>query len=153
MGKLNNENSKISNDVIYNTKICEIVDRCIRKYDKKNILIFANGVKHSQELMLILRIKYGHKKAESVDGTTNPGIRRRIVKEFRDGTIPILCNFGVLTTGFDVPKIDVVLIARDVGSNALYTQMIGRGQRGPKPGGTDELWLITSNFPHQTQDS
>jgi len=152
MGKLNNENSKISNDVIYNTKICEIVDKCIRKYDKKNILIFANGVKHSQELMLILRIKYGHKKAESVDGTTNPGIRRRIVKEFRDGTIPILCNFGVLTTGFDVPKIDVVLIARDVGSNALYTQMIGRGQRGPKPGGTDELWLITSHFPHQTQD-
>lgn len=149
MGTLENEDGKISNDEIYNKKICDIVDKCIKDNGKKRVLIFANGVKHSQELMLILRIKYGYKKAESVDGATNPGIRRRIVKEFRNGEIPILCNFGVLTTGFDVPKIDTVIIARDVGSNALYTQMIGRGQRGPKPGGTDELWLITSNFPHQ----
>ena len=150
MGTLDNEDGEISNDVIYNTKICDVVDKCIKKYGKKRVLLFANGVKHSQELMLIFRVKYGYKNAESVDGTTNPGIRRRIVKEFRDGKIPILCNFGVLTTGFDVPKIDTVVIARDVGSNALYTQMIGRGQRGPKPGGTDDLWLITSNFPHQT---
>jgi len=151
MGTLDNEDGKISNDEAYNTKICDAVDKCIKNYGKERVLLFANGVKHSQELMLIFRVKYGYEKAESIDGKTNPGIRRRIIKEFRDGKIPILCNFGVLTTGFDVPKIDTVVICRDVGSNALYTQMIGRGQRGPKPGGTDELWLITSNFPHQTE--
>jgi len=150
MGTLDNEDGEVSNNEVYNTKICNAVDKCIKDYGKKRVLLFANGVKHSQELMLIFRIKYGYTKAESVDSKTNPGIRRRIIKEFREGKIPILCNFGVLTTGFDVPKIDTVVIARDVGSNALYTQMIGRGQRGLKPGGTDELWLITSNFPHQT---
>jgi len=153
MGTLDNEDGDVSTDVEYNTKLCEIVDKCIRVYGKKRILIFANGVRHSQELMMILRVNYNHKKAESVDGSTNPGIRRRIIKEFRKGSIPILCNFGVLTTGFDVPKIDTVIIARDVGSNALYTQMIGRGQRGPKSGGTEELWLITSNFPHTTDNN
>ena len=153
MGTLDNEGGDVSNDVMYNTKICDIIDKCIRVYGKKRILVFANGVRHSQELMMILRIKYKHKKAESVDGKTNPGIRRRIVKEFKKGDIPILCNFGVLTTGFDVPQIDTVIIARDVGSNALYTQMIGRGQRGPKSGGTEELWLITSNFPHTTDNN
>jgi superfamily II DNA or RNA helicase len=153
MGTLDNEDGNVSTDVEYNTHLCEIVDKCIRVHGKKRILIFANGVRHSQELMMILRVNYKHKKTESVDGTTNPGIRRRIVKEFREGNIKILCNFGVLTTGFDVPKIDTVIIARDVGSNALYTQMIGRGQRGPKSGGTDNLWLITSNFPHTTDNN
>lgn len=150
MGTLDTGNGKISTDETYNTKICDVINKCIKNYGKKRVLVFANSVKHSQELMIIFRVMYGHKNAESVDGETNPGIRRRIVKDFRDGRIPILCNFGVLTTGFDVPEIDTVVICRDVGSNALYTQMIGRGQRGPKAGGTDELWLITSNFPHQT---
>ena len=153
MGTLDNEGGQVSINVLYNTQICDIIDKCVRVYEKKRILVFANGVRHSQELMMILKVNYGYKKVESVDGTTNPGIRRRIIKEFKKGDITILCNFGVLTTGFDVPKIDTVIIARDVGSNALYTQMIGRGQRGPKSGGTDELWLITSYFPHTTDNN
>ena len=96
--------------------------------------------------MLILKVKY-KLTAESVDGGTNPGIRRKIVKEFIDGKVQVLCNFGVFTTGFDVPKIDTLLICREVGRNALYTQMIGRGQRGENAGGTPDLWLITSQFP------
>ena len=151
MGTLDTGNGKISTDVTYNTKICEVINKCIKNHGKKRVLVFANSVKHSQELMIIFRVMYGYQNAQSVDGETNPGIRRKIVKDFREGRIPILCNYGVLTTGFDVPKIDTVVICRDVGSNALYTQMIGRGQRGPKAGGTEELWLITSNFPHQTE--
>ena len=146
------EDSTISNDEKYNRQICDVVDKCIKKYNKKRVLIFANSVKHSQELQLILRVNYGHEKAESVDGTTNPGIRRQIVKKFRDTEeIPVLSNYGVFTTGFDVPKIDVLIICRDVGSNALYTQMIGRGQRGPVAKGTEDLWLITSDFPKPNQ--
>ena len=146
------EDSTVSNDEKYNRQICDVVDKCIKKYNKKRVLIFANSVKHSQELQLILRVNYGHEKAESVDGTTNPGIRRQIVKTFRDTEeIPVLCNYGVFTTGFDVPKIDVLVICRDVGSNALYTQMIGRGQRGPVAQGTEDLWLVTSNFPKPNQ--
>jgi len=146
------EDSTISNDEKYNRQICDVVDKCIKKYNKKRVLIFANSVKHSQELRLILRVNYGHENAESVDGTTKTGIRRKIVKEFRETeNIPILCNYGVFTTGFDVPKIDVLIICRDVGSNALYTQMIGRGQRGPVAHGTEDLWLITSDFPKPNQ--
>nr|AIF23099.1 DNA or RNA helicases of superfamily II [uncultured marine thaumarchaeote SAT1000_12_G12] len=130
----------------YNQKICEIVSKCITTYGKKRVLLFAHTVKHSQELMLILRVKY-KLTAASVDGGTNPGVRRKIVKEFIDGKIQVLCNFGVFTTGFDVPKIDTLLICREVGRNALYTQMIGRGQRGENAGGTQNLWLITSQFP------
>jgi len=147
LGKLSGENEeKINNAIQYNKSICEIVNKCLNNYKKKRVLLFANSVKHSQELALILAVKY-RLKAKSIDGGTNPGLRRKIIREYREGNISVLCNFGVLTTGFDVPKIDVVIICRDVGSNALYTQMIGRGQRGNLVGGTDELWLITSFFP------
>lgn len=139
---------KISNNEDYNLKICEIINKCIKNYGKKRILVFASSVRHSQELMMILKIKF-ELNVNSVDGTTNPGIRRKIIANFRDvsdGQAQVLCNFGVLTTGFDVPKIDTLLICRHTRSNALMTQMIGRGQRGETSQGTSNLWLITSNF-------
>ena len=147
--KSDKENSeKIGGSADYNLKICEIINKCIKDYGKKRILVFASSVRHSQELMMILKIKF-ELDVNSVDGTTNPGIRRKIIKNFRnltDGKSQILCNFGVLTTGFDVPKIDTLLICRHTRSNALMTQMIGRGQRGETAQGTSDLWLITSNF-------
>ena len=147
LGRLSGENEeRINNALEYNRHVCEIVHKCVKKYKKERVLIFASSVKHSQELTLVLAVKY-NLKVKSIDGNTNPGLRRKIVKEYKDGDLEVLCNFGVLTTGFDVPKIDVLIICRDVGSNALYTQMIGRGQRGLVAGGTKDVWLITSFFP------
>ena len=147
--KFDKKNSeKISNSEDYNLKICEIINKCIKNYGKKRILVFASSVRHSQELMMILKIKF-ELEVNSVDGTTNPGLRRKIIENFRnteDDQAQVLCNYGVLTTGFDVPKIDTLLICRHTRSNALMTQMIGRGQRGETAKGTSDLWLITSNF-------
>jgi superfamily II DNA or RNA helicase len=47
-----------------------------------------------------------------------------------------------LTTGFDAPKADMVLIARQVPS-AVYMQMVGRGLRGEMNGGTSHCRIIT----------
>jgi DNA repair protein RadD len=38
-------------------------------------------------------------------------------------------NVGVFTTGFDVPELDCIVMARPTMSLALYYQMIGRGVR------------------------
>jgi len=145
-GNISESNQEIIDNALeFNKHICDIVDKCIRKYSKKRILIFTNGVTHAQNLALILHVKY-NLKAKSVDSNMNPGLRRQVISDFREGQINALCNHGILTTGFDVPEIDTLLICRTVGSNALYTQMIGRGQRGLLVGGTEKLWLITSHF-------
>lgn len=145
-GRLSAENEEIiEKDRKYNRHICDIIHKAIKKYGKKRVLVFANGVAHSHNLALILKAGY-NLVAKSVDGTMNPGLRRQIIHDFRDGKIEVLCNHGILTSGFDVPEIDTLLICRTVGSNALYTQMIGRGQRGKVSGGTDDLWLITAYF-------
>ena len=45
-------------------------------------------------------------------------------------------------TGFDDPKIDCVVVARPTYSVVLYSQMIGRGLRGPMNDGTEDCLLV-----------
>lgn len=73
---------------------------------------------------------------------TRRATRRYLIEEFRQGRIQILCNYGVLTTGFDAPQIRAIVIARPTTSVVLYEQMIGRGMRGPLNGGTDQCLII-----------
>lgn len=49
----------------------------------------------------------------------------------------------MLTTGFDAPKTDMVLIARQVFSPVCYMQMVGRGLRGVENGGTASCRIVT----------
>ena len=76
--------------------------------------------------------------------TNGPGsaVTKQIIDEFRAGNLTMLCNYGVLTTGFDAPKIENVVIARPTTSAVLYEQMIGRGTRGPLNGGTPHCLII-----------
>jgi superfamily II DNA or RNA helicase len=106
----------------------------------KSVLLFACNVEHSQLLSLLLRRK--GRTAASVTAETPETMRRRWIQEFKEGPLQFLCNVGVLTTGFDAPRIEVIAIARPTGSVLLYEQMVGRGMRGPKNGGTKECLLI-----------
>jgi len=57
------------------------------------------------------------------------GPRQKIIRKFGDKEFPVLINAGILTTGFDCPSIDNVIINRATLSHTLYDQMIGRGSR------------------------
>ena len=76
------------------------------------------------------------------DGSTDKIARRQYLKDFKEGRIQIVSNYGVLSTGFDAPKTDVVFISRPTKSLVLYSQMIGRGLRGPAIGGTEYCTII-----------
>ena len=69
-------------------------------------------------------------------------IRRGVIEDFRSGKIEFLCNFGVLTTGFDAPKTECIAIARPTTSEVLYEQIVGRGLRGPEFGGTETCLVM-----------
>jgi superfamily II DNA or RNA helicase len=101
----------------------------------RRILFFACSVNHSKFIMSLL-IYFGIRAAH-VDGSTSKGRREQVIQEFKEGTVQVLCNYGVLTTGFDAPNTDEVFIARPTNSVVLYSQMIGRGLRGPTIGGTE----------------
>lgn len=104
------------------------------------VLIFACSVQHAQAMASLLQ--RSGRSAACVLGTTRPATRRAVIERFRDGKLSVLCNYGVLTTGFDAPKVRCVVVARPTASPILYEQMVGRGMRGPEFGGTDECLVI-----------
>lgn len=103
-------------------------------------LFFGCSVEHARAIAVLLR-RRGRSAATVVSGT-RPATRRFLIEEFRAGRISVLCNYGVLTTGFDAPRVQAVVIARPTASPILYEQMIGRGMRGPRFGGTEECLVI-----------
>jgi superfamily II DNA or RNA helicase len=104
------------------------------------ILFFGCSVEHASAMAVLLR--RSGRSAAVVTGSTRRATRRHLIEEFRAGRLQVLSNYGVLTTGFDAPKIRAVVIARPTTSVVLYEQMIGRGMRGPLNGGTEECLLI-----------
>jgi superfamily II DNA or RNA helicase len=94
--------------------------------DKKAIL-FAVNIEHSNELCE--RFNAIGIRAETIDATTPAPVRERLVQEFRDGHIRILCNVNIFTEGFDCPDVEVVILARPTKSLALYLQQVGRVMR------------------------
>ena len=106
-----------------------------------SILLFANSVAHAQ--YLAARLHLDGCPAAAVSGETNRLTRQHFTRKFRSGELRVICNHSVLTTGFDAPKSDMILISRPVLSPVLYMQMVGRGLRGPKNGGTPRCEIVT----------
>lgn len=124
----------------------QIFAAVLRKAPVTRILVFALSVRHARVLAAELTLR--GRKAASIDAQTPHNARRHLIAGFRDGSLPILVNYGVLTTGFDAPMTDVILIARPTFSPNLYQQMIGRGLRGPENGGklVCHLMTVEDNF-------
>jgi len=107
----------------------------------ESILLFANSVSHAQ--YLAARLHLAGCPAAAVSGQTDRLARQHFTRRFRAGDLRVICNHSVLTTGFDAPKADMVLISRPVFSPVLYMQMVGRGLRGPANGGTEHCEIMT----------
>lgn len=103
----------------------EIIERTA---DRKSCLIFASGVKHANHVADILRERTDA-AVSAVFGDTPAEDRARIITQFRAGQIKYLVNVSVLTTGFDAPNVDCVVLLRPTMSPGLYYQMAGRGFR------------------------
>lgn len=67
--------------------------------------------------------------AEAVAGGTPLAERRAILRRLKTGHTQVVANCAVLTEGFDEPSVDCIIIARPTRSQALFTQMVGRGTR------------------------
>jgi superfamily II DNA or RNA helicase len=134
------ENSSRSRAIIDNVQ--GLIER-----GHQRIILFATSVRHAEDLAAALTA-YGI-EAYAVLGETAAGKRSSILKTFKApsrGPI-VLCNFGVLTTGFDAPKTSAAIIARPTKSLVLFSQMVGRATRGPKAGGNETCEILTVHDP------
>jgi type I site-specific restriction endonuclease len=90
-------------------------------------LIFNNGINTS------ISVYYAFRQAGlpimHLDNTATKKQRRQILDWFHETPDAILTSVSILTTGFDEPTIDTILLNRATKSLTLYYQMVGRGSR------------------------
>lgn len=90
---------------------------------KPNLLIFCALITEAQQV--VKRIP----GAVLLTSDTKKEERERILSRFKKGIIKCVVNVGVLTTGFDYPELEAVLMARSTMSLSLFYQIVGRAMR------------------------
>lgn len=68
-------------------------------------------------------------KAVAIDSDTDIEDRERMIEDFKQNKIDIICNVDIFSEGFDCPDIEFVQLARPTKSLSLYLQQVGRGLR------------------------
>jgi DNA repair protein RadD len=105
----------------------QIVDEIVRFGKKyKKWLIFAIDIGHAEHINSELK-KHGIASACVHSRMTTP--RDEVIQAFKDGEYRALVNVDVLTTGFNVPGVDLIAMARPTKSPVIYLQSLGRGMR------------------------
>ena len=108
------------------------------KAGRRKGLLYGVSVAHAAMMRNALQM---HGVAtEMIDGSMDRAQRRVIYQAFRAGELQCLTSCDVLTTGFNVPDVDVVALVRPTQSTGLYVQILGRGMR-TAPGKADCLVL------------
>lgn len=101
---------------------------------RKGILVFTRFLKEAQ------RLTQSVPGTAIVSGDTPKKEREEILEAFKSGRIPVVANVGVLTTGFDYPELDTIVMARPTMSLALWYQIVGRAIR-PHPD-KEAGWIV-----------
>jgi superfamily II DNA or RNA helicase len=108
-----------------------MLDKLLEAYKKhskdKKTLIFNNGINTS--IMVYHTFRDAGFPIAHLDNTATKKQRAQILKWFKETPDAILTSVSILTTGFDEPTIDTIILNRATKSLTLYYQMIGRGSR------------------------
>ncbi len=94
--------------------------------DRKKWLVFAIDINHAEHIKLMLNEK--GIKTDTVHSKMT-GDREQVINNFKNGDLQALVSVAVLTTGFDAPCVDLVVLLRPTASPVLHVQIIGRGMR------------------------
>jgi superfamily II DNA or RNA helicase len=117
-----------SDDLYSSPAMLELLLHAYEEHSKnKKTLIFNNGIFTSKAVCKMLN-DAGY-AARHLDNETPAAERVEILKWLKKTRGAILTSVSILTTGFDEPSIQTVILNRATTSITLYHQMIGRGSR------------------------
>jgi DNA repair protein RadD len=111
----------------YDIVDCAVLEIIKHGAGRKAWLLFTSGVQHAESVGKALEkggIAHG-----IITGDTPPMIRASLLEDYKKGTIQALVGVDVFTTGFDVPKVDLIAVLRATKSVGLWVQICGRGTR------------------------
>lgn len=91
--------------------------------ERKHILVYVPTVEEAEILPTLCP------DSAVITGKTPKKAREELLQRFKEGTIHVMFNVGVLQTGYDFPELDMIIMAFSTASMAKYYQVVGRGVR------------------------
>ena len=126
---INGDYTVKSSDDLYMNMVMQ--EKLLHSYTEKSLgkktLIFNNGINTS--LYVYETFREAGFPIKHLDNTTSVEDRKDILHWFKKTPDAILTSVGILTTGFDEPTVESIILNRATKSLTLYFQMIGRGSR------------------------
>ncbi len=126
---INGDYTVSSSERLYNQHMMQ--DKLLSAYQERSLgkktLIFNNGIDTSKHVYHTF--KHAGYEIRHLDNTNTSKERKEILQWFREKPDAILTSVSILTTGFDEPTVESIILNRATKSLTLYFQMIGRGSR------------------------
>jgi DNA repair protein RadD len=112
--------------------------------DRKSIAIYCVSIEHVEQVVLALDA-YGI-DCEFVHSKAGDDHNAQALARFGAGQSRFIASMGQLTTGWDCPRLDCIIMLRPTRSPGLWVQMLGRGTRPffclDAYQGTDGIWRV-----------
>ncbi|GIV33469.1 MAG: DEAD/DEAH box helicase [Chitinophagales bacterium] len=126
---INGDYTVRSSELLYNNYAMQ--DKLLHAYEQKakgkKTLIFNNGINTSRHVYkLFTDAGYA---IRHLDHTQSEEERKEILTWLKETPDAIVTSVSILTTGFDEPTVEAIILNRATRSLTLYHQMIGRGSR------------------------
>ncbi len=120
-------------DAVINTKehnefiVDEVMSKCITPEPSRKTLIFANSIAHVEAL----HNSFSSRGIETVHlhSGMSDSDKAENMELYMSGSINIMINMSMLTTGFDDPATNAIVLVRPTKILRLYLQIVGRGLR------------------------
>jgi superfamily II DNA or RNA helicase len=118
-----------SSELLYSSAMMQ--SKLIDAYEEVGLgtktLIFNSGILSSRAVCEMFKKK--NYPVRHLDSTFTDKERADVLDWFRNTPNGILTSVSILTTGFDEPAVETIMLNRATKSLTLYHQMIGRGSR------------------------
>ncbi|MDQ3048397.1 MAG: DEAD/DEAH box helicase [Bacteroidota bacterium] len=101
---------------------------------RKNLMVFCSLIEEA------VQTSKGIPGSAVMTGKTDQKIVDKTLNDFKAGRLRCLIVVGMLTTGFDYPELESILIVRSTMSLSLYYQIVGRAMR-PHPD-KESAWIV-----------
>jgi superfamily II DNA or RNA helicase len=126
---INGDYTVSSSERLYGNYLMQ--EKLLYAYEEKakdtKTLIFNNGINTSKSVQAMFE-EEGY-ECKHLDNTHSEKERFEILDWFENKPDAILSSVSILTTGFDSPSVETIILNRATKSLTLYHQMIGRGSR------------------------
>lgn len=108
----------------------DVVAETIKRADqeqRQSVMVFAINRQHARHLAEDFEAQGW--PCEYVDGKIDGVSRSAALRRFAAGETRFIVSVAALTTGVNIPRVDMIVLARPTQSTSLYVQMVGRGLR------------------------